>query len=192
MRTREPTWSIGAGLTFGQIGMSSLSSLTSLATLGPGASAFLEHQRGPRSFLVLDLSGTYQSSQFESGSTGNTRQRSLAADIGLRYLLTRAGCGGGRLGARVGERFTLGLGEHHLERTFFSVSWTITMEPGRLGRVGRRAEAGTRTVRAYFDAGPLRVLRAEQVRLRQYEQRHLVGLRRRASAGPAPRACLAF
>jgi len=68
--------------------MSSLSSLTSLATLGPGASAFLEHQRGPRSFLVLDLSGTYQSSQFESGSTGNTRQRSLAADIGLRYLLT--------------------------------------------------------------------------------------------------------
>jgi len=88
----EPAWSIGAGLTLGQVGglfsLNSLSSLTSLTTFAPGASVFLEHRSGPRSFLLLDLSGAYQSNHLESGSTGNARQRSLAADIGLRYLLT--------------------------------------------------------------------------------------------------------
>jgi hypothetical protein len=85
---REPAWSIGAGLTFGQGGLSSLSSLTGLTTLAPGVSAFVEHQRGPRSFLVLDLSAAYQSSQYGSGSTGHVRRRSVSADIGFRYLLT--------------------------------------------------------------------------------------------------------
>jgi hypothetical protein len=90
----EPNWSIGAGFVTGiagySIGLLGLGStaIPVTATQNPGASALLERRLGGRSYLMLDLMGSYMNAHVASPADASVRQRSLGADVGIRYVVT--------------------------------------------------------------------------------------------------------
>jgi hypothetical protein len=94
-----PRWSLGAGFTFGQtfflsagVGPGVLGDVLRLDT--PVASATLERAVGPRSWLVLGVSGSHDRSSREAVALGSMSELSLSVlqlTAGLRHVVTPAG-----------------------------------------------------------------------------------------------------
>jgi hypothetical protein len=89
---REASWNVGAGL-FSESASDGLFS----GVLTPAYVAAIERQLGPRTWLGLNLGGSYRSIEAPpapnatatSSSTATSRERSLTAMLGIRYVLLR-------------------------------------------------------------------------------------------------------
>jgi hypothetical protein len=90
-----PRWSLGAGFTFGPtvfIGTGVLGDVLRLDT--PLASATLERAVGPRSWLVLGVSGSHDRSSRDAVALGSVSEATvtlLQLSAGLRHVVTPAG-----------------------------------------------------------------------------------------------------
>lgn len=93
-----PSWSIGAGLSFGGLsgwsltppvtGLTGLTGLSVLTSVAPGVTTSLERSLGERLWLLVGLSGAIATSQRDAGSSTS---RGISGQIGVRYVLTQPG-----------------------------------------------------------------------------------------------------
>lgn len=91
-----PSWSIGAGLSFGGLSgwiltppVTGLTGLISAPTsVAPGVTTSLERSLSERLWLLVGLSGAIATSKRDSGSSTS---RGISGQVGVRYVLTRPG-----------------------------------------------------------------------------------------------------
>jgi hypothetical protein len=89
-----PRWSLGAGFTFGETVLVGGIPGEVLRLGTPVASATVERAVGPRSWLVIGLSGIYDQSSREAVALGSLSEASLSllqVTAGLRHVVTPAG-----------------------------------------------------------------------------------------------------
>jgi hypothetical protein len=91
----SPRWSLGAGINFGFVAIPASFSGSGVLLSTPAASATLERAIGPRSWLVFDLSGTYDRSTEDAPAfSSDPSERTLGlllASAGLRRIVTPEG-----------------------------------------------------------------------------------------------------